>query len=95
MEYRQSQLVGQASQKNCGQTATQLNSFHSYFIAHHLSYVAVARAAHVPCITVWSIDHGMAVSDAHASRVRLALLQLTGTPYLGPIPTFCLMQQGR
>jgi len=64
------------------------NTFHGYLHQHRLTWLQVARAADVPCLTVWSIDHGLAVTPVHATRVRHGLFQLTGLPYTGPIATF-------
>jgi hypothetical protein len=64
------------------------NAFHAYLFYHRLTWVEVARAAGVPCLTVWSIDHGLAVLPSQAFQVRLGLRKLTGVPYLGPIETF-------
>jgi hypothetical protein len=64
------------------------NAFHAYLLYHRLTWVQVARAAGVPGVTVWSIDHGFPVLPALAFQVRLGLRKLTGVPYLGPIPTF-------
>ncbi len=64
------------------------NAFHAYLFYHRLTWVEVARAAGVPCLTVWSIGHGLAVLPSQAFQVRLGLRKLTGVPYLGPIPTF-------
>lgn len=64
------------------------NPFHAYLLHHRLTWVQVARAAGVPCLTVWSIDHGLAVLASQAFQVRQGLRKLTGVPYLGPIETF-------
>jgi hypothetical protein len=64
------------------------NAFHAYLLYHRLTWVQVARAAGVPGVTVWSIEHGFPVLPSLAFQVRLGLRKLTGVPYLGPIPTF-------
>jgi len=63
------------------------NTFHAYLTRHRLLWIEVARASGVPVLTVWSIDHSLAVDPAQAIRVRQGLYQLTGVPYDGSIPT--------
>jgi hypothetical protein len=46
----------------------------------------IARAASVPALTVWSLDHGLRIRSDHADRVRKALQRLTGVAFTGPIP---------
>ncbi|QBD77821.1 hypothetical protein EPA93_18200 [Ktedonosporobacter rubrisoli] len=67
--------------------ASKTDQFHEYLVKHGLTYLAIARCAHVPSITVWSIDHNLAVTLAHAKQVREALHKLTGETYNGPIDT--------
>ena len=62
-------------------------SFHAYLIQHHLQWHEVARAAQLPVLVVWSIDHGLAVSRSHADAVRSALARLTGTAFTGALVT--------
>lgn len=62
-------------------------TFSAYLKHHNLTCIGVARAAGVPAVTVWSIEHGRMVSPTHAQQVRQGLYQLTGVPYQGPIPT--------
>ena len=62
-------------------------SFHVYLLQHHLYWRDVARAAQLPALVVWSIDHGLAVSQANAEAVRAALARLTGTPFTGFLAT--------
>jgi hypothetical protein len=59
--------------------------FHAYLVRHRLTWIDVARASGVRCLTVWSIDHGQPVLPGHATRVRRGLYLLTGEPYTVPI----------
>jgi hypothetical protein len=61
------------------------SAFHTYLMRYRLTWMDVARAAGVRCLTVWSIDHGQPVLPVHAIRVRRGLYLLTGEPYVGPI----------
>jgi hypothetical protein len=62
-------------------------TFAGYLQRYELSVLDVARAAGVPAITVWSVEHGRAVAPVQARRVRQALLRLTGVPYMAAINT--------
>ena len=66
------------------------NAFHAYLREHKLLWVEVARAAGVPCLTVWSIDHDLVVDPLQAMRVRQGLYTLTSIPYTGPIQTMSI-----
>jgi hypothetical protein len=63
------------------------SAFHAYLTRFRLTWVDVARASGVRCLTVWSIDHGRPVLPEQATRVRRGLYVLTGVPYTGPIAT--------
>jgi hypothetical protein len=63
------------------------SAFRSYLARFRLTWMDVARASGVRCLTVWSIDHGRPVLPMHATRVRRGLYLLTGVPYTGPIAT--------
>ena len=63
------------------------NDFHSYLAHHKLTWVEVARASGVPCLTIWSIDHGLMVDSIQAALVRGGLKKLTGEHFNGFIPT--------
>ena len=67
------------------------SAFHTYLVRYRLTWMDVARASGVRCLTVWSIDHGRPVLPSHATQVRRGLYLLTGEPYLGPIT---LLQTG-
>ncbi len=60
-------------------------SFPEYLHDHRLLWADVAHVAGVPAIVVWSIDHGLAVSAAHARMVRAAVETMTGIPFTGAI----------
>ncbi len=51
------------------------NAFHAYLTRYRLLWIEVARASGVPVLTVWSIDHSLAVDPAQANRVRNGLYQ--------------------
>ncbi|MBE3561702.1 MAG: hypothetical protein IMW89_21145 [Ktedonobacteraceae bacterium] len=70
------------------QPLSAAEEFHAYLLRYRLNWMQVARAAGVPGLVVWSIDHGLMVSPAHARRVRQGLITLTGVPYTGPILSF-------
>src|SRR5579859_2216558 len=53
-------------------------SFPAYRLRHRLTWLEIARAAGVPCLVVWSIDHGLTVHPTHADLVRQGLKRLTG-----------------
>ena len=61
--------------------------FQAYLDRHQLSWSAVACEAGVPCLIVWSIAHGVRVHAAHAAQVRVAVHQLSGVAYTGPMNT--------
>jgi hypothetical protein len=61
--------------------------FQAYLDRHQLSWSMVAREAGVPCLIVWSIAHGVRVQAAHATQVRVAVHQLSGAAYTGPMNT--------
>jgi hypothetical protein len=63
------------------------SAFHAYLLRYRLTWLDVARACGVRCLTVWGIDHGQPVLPEHATQVRRGLYLLTGEPYLGPIAT--------
>lgn len=84
-----------SEQKSAPFPHSTVNSFHSYLTQHRLLWIEVARAAGVPVLTVWSIDHNLAVEAVQAVRVRNGLYQLTGVPYDGPIPTMAQSGTGR
>ncbi len=63
------------------------NTFHQYLVEHKLLWEQVARASEVPGLTVWSIDHGLAIHPLKAAQVRKGLYQLTGIPFKGYINT--------
>ena len=63
------------------------NAFHAYLAQHRLLWIEVARASGVQSLTVWSIDHGLAIDPVQALRVRQGLYKLTGVAYTGPIHT--------
>jgi hypothetical protein len=63
-----------------------VNAFHGYLARYRLLWVDVARASGVPCLTVWSMDHGLLVDPLQALRVRQGVYKLTGVHYLGPLP---------
>jgi hypothetical protein len=65
--------------------APATNEVHQYIAQHRLLWVQTAKAAAVPAITVWGMDHGLCVTQEHADRVRKALQRLTGVPFTGPI----------
>lgn len=64
-----------------------LTDFHSYLVQHRLTWVQVARAAKVPVLVVWSIDHGLLVDSVQAASVRRGLTLLTGEVFSGVIAT--------
>jgi hypothetical protein len=61
------------------------DGFHRYLAQHKLTWVEVARASGVPCLTVWSIDHGLMVNSIQAALVRRGLKKLTGGHFNGCI----------
>src|SRR6266568_3371143 len=61
--------------------------FQAYLDRHQLSWSMVAREARVPCLIVWSIAHSMRVQASHATQVRIAVHQLSGAAYTGPMNT--------
>jgi N-glycosylase/DNA lyase len=67
--------------------------FHSYLVQHRLTWVQVARAAGVPVLVVWSIDHGLLVESVQAACVRRGLARLTGEVFSGCIAT--ISSEGR
>ena len=64
-----------------------LHPFQGYLNQQHLSWLAVAREANVPCLIVWNIAHGVRISAALAMRVRVAVHRLSDVAYTGPIHT--------
>ncbi|QBD80583.1 hypothetical protein EPA93_33275 [Ktedonosporobacter rubrisoli] len=81
------QKVDIANQPTQPLLASKTDQFHEYLNKHGLTHLAIARCAHVPSITVWSIDHKLAVTPTHAQQVREALHRLTGETYNFPIDT--------
>ena len=67
--------------------APRLHPFQQYLEQHYLSWLQVARQAKVPCLIVWNIAHGVLVRGTQAIRVRVAVHQLTGVSYTGPMNT--------
>jgi hypothetical protein len=63
------------------------NAFHAYLVRYRLTWMDVARASGVRCLTVWSLDQGRPVAPLHAARVRRGLYLLTGVPSTGPLAT--------
>src|SRR6266567_8765081 len=59
--------------------------FQAYLDQYQLSWSKVAREAGVPCLVVWSIAHGVRVQSAPAARVRVAVHQVSGVAYTGPM----------
>lgn len=84
-----------SEQKSAPLNEVTVNSFHTYLTQYRLLWIEVARASGVPVLTVWSIDHNLAVEAVQALRVRNGLYQLTGVPYDGPIPTMAQGGAGR
>ncbi len=60
-------------------------SFHDYLKRYKLLWHDIAQVAGVPALVVWSIDHGLVVSQNNARRVCSALRAMTGVPFTGSI----------
>lgn len=60
-------------------------AFHAYIDQYHLDPLVISFRSGVRYSTVWNIQHGIAVTNQHATQVRRGLEQLTGIPYTGPI----------
>ena len=60
-------------------------SFHDYLNRYKLLWHDIAQVAGVPALVVWSIDHGLIVSQTNARRVCSALRAMTGVPFTGSI----------
>ncbi len=71
------------------------SAFHTYLVRYRLTWMDVARASGVRCLTVWSIDQGRPVLPEQATRVRRGLYLLTGVPYSGPLATLPTQQPPR
>ncbi len=60
-------------------------SFHDYLNRYRLLWHDIAQVAGVPALVVWSIDHGLVVSQDNARRVCSAVRAMTGVPFTGSI----------
>jgi hypothetical protein len=65
-----------------------VNTFVQYLHTHQIEPLQLSVLAGVRYVTVWNAVKGNPITAEHAEKIRQALKQLTGRPYIGIILTF-------
>lgn len=64
-----------------------MNPFQHFLNLHHIDPLRLSLAAGVRYMTIWNALHGIAITEEHATNIRVALHRLTGISYTGPLYT--------
>lgn len=64
-----------------------MTTFAQYLQNHCIEPLRLSVIAGVRYVTVWSVMHGNPISQEHATKIKVGLRSLTGSPYTGTIAT--------